>query len=325
MRADRLLTFCRLFVGIVFTLSGLVKVNDIRGFGYKLEEYFEVFQKHSGLPFYDALSSWSLPLAGLIAVFETVLAVFLLLGYARRFTAWTLLVMIVFFTFLTGYSAITKAVSDCGCFGDAVKLTPWQSFLKDVVLLGLIGYLFLKREELRPWLPRPALAITAWSLTALIAGLTLYFYLYLPAIDFLPYKVGKNLAKALEPGPSGVPEITDYVPLRYSECNLDELKGRSILIVAPKLEHLSKAAVAELRRFLSELPHDLKAVGLTSSATDVRKQWLSTNQIQICFTAQDHTVLKAMIRADWGVLYLKDGIIMGKWPWRRLPKPSELL
>ncbi len=325
MHADRLLTICRVAVGVVFTLSGLVKVNDIRGFSYKLDEYFEVFQKQSGLPFHDVLASWSLPLAGTIAVFETALAIFLLLGYARRFTAWSLLLMIVFFTFLTGYSAITKAVSDCGCFGDAIKFTPWQSFLKDVILLGLIGYIFLRREELVPWLPKRALAPTAWGIAVIIALLTTYFYLYLPAVDFLPYKVGKNLAQALEPGPQGLPELTDYVPLRYSDCQVDELKGRVILIVAPKLEHLSESAISKLRQFLTEVPRDLKVVGITSSATDVRKQWLATHQIPICFTAQDHTVLKAMLRADWGVLYLKEGVIVGKWPWRALPKPTELL
>ncbi len=323
-KADPFLAFSRIFVGVLFTLSGLIKVNDIRGFGYKLEEYFEVFHKHSGLPFHEIFGPWSTALAGGIAVFETALAVFLLLGYARRFTAWSLLLMIVFFTFLTGYSALTKAVSDCGCFGDVIKFTPWQSFAKDVVLLGLIGYIFLRREELRPWVRSSLLPILAWGGAAVVAGLTVYFYLYLPAIDFLPYKVGTNLRAALEPGPTGVPLITDYVSTQYSDCKVNELEGRVLLIVAPRLETLEKEQVERLRRLLEGLPEQVKVVGLTASPRAVRDRWSQETGISLCFTAQDQTVLKAVLRSSLGALYLEDGVIRRKWPWRSLPMGSQL-
>ncbi len=318
-KKDWFLLFSRYFVGILFTISGLIKVNDIRGFGYKLEEYFEVFQKHSGLPFYEVFGPWSVLLAGLIAVFETALAFFLILGYVRRFTAWALMLMIVFFTFLTGYSAITKAVSDCGCFGDVIKFTPWQSFGKDVVLLLFIGYIFLKREELQRLFHKPPVGFIAWGLTGLIAILTGYFYLYLPAYDFLPYYEGRSLRKALEPGPGGVPEITDYVPLKYSECQVDELIGEVLVIVARDLETLPVEAVEKLKTFLEGLERGrFRVVGVTASPSEVRKAWSSTWGLEVCWAAQDQTVLKAMLRSDLGVLYLRDGVIIGKWPWRRL-------
>ena len=318
-KKDRFLLFSRYFVGVLFTISGLIKVNDIRGFGYKLEEYFEVFQKHSGLPFHEVFGPWSVGLAGAIAIFETALAFFLLLGYARRFTAWALLLMIVFFTFLTGYSAITKAVSDCGCFGDVIKFTPWQSFGKDVILLVLIGYIFLKREQIQPLLRSPYHAYVAWGLTALVAGLTGYFYWYLPALDFLPYYEGRSLRKALEVGPQGVPEITDYVPLRESECQVDELEGEVILVVARQLETLPAEAVERLRAFLRGLSAGrFRVVGVTGSPSEVRKEWPRAQGLEICFAPQDQTVIKAMLRSDLGIIYLRDGVIVRKWPWRRL-------
>lgn len=327
MRAkpDYLLAFSRLFVGVLFTISGLIKVNDIRGFAYKLDEYFEVFHRHSGIPFHELFGPWSVALAGGIAVFETALALFLLIGYARRFTAWSLLLMIIFFTFLTGYSAITKAVSDCGCFGDVIKFSPWQSFGKDVVLLFFIGYIFLKREEIRLWVSQKVAAPLAWGLTGLIAGMTLYFYRYLPAIDFLPYHVGQNLKRATTPDPrTGLPEITDYVPTQYTDCQIDEMSGRVLLLVALRLETLEEAQIARWKRLLEGLPSDVKVVGLTASAPEVRQKWGTAHGISVCFAPQDQTVLKAILRSSAGALYLQDGVIRHKWSWRQLPQGSEL-
>ncbi|MCS6790211.1 MAG: DoxX family protein [Bacteroidia bacterium] len=323
MRAKRdfFLTFSRLFVGILFTVSGLIKVNDVRGFAYKLDEYFEVFFKHTGIPFHEIFGPWSVGIAGFIAVFETSLAIFLLLGYWRRFTAWSLLLMIIFFTFLTGYSAVTKAVSDCGCFGDVIKFTPWQSFGKDVVLSTFIGYIFLKREEIFSWLQAPLVRhIAAWGAVALIAGLTIYFYLYLPALDFLPYFVGQNLKKALEPNAQGVPMITDYVPARYSPCQVDELSGEAIVLIAQRLESLSPVEIQRWKEFLLALPKEVKVVGMTASPEEVRTQWVKEQGLSVCFAPQDQTVLKAMLRSSAGAIYLSEGMIRAKWCWRRLPR-----
>src|SRR5690606_7256909 len=113
---------CRILVGFLFILSGFVKAVDPIGFGYKLEEYFapDVFN----IPF---LHDLALVQATFFSIFEIMLGVFLLLGVFRKFTRWSLLILILFFTFLTFYSAYFNKVTDCGCFGDAMKLTPWQS------------------------------------------------------------------------------------------------------------------------------------------------------------------------------------------------------
>jgi uncharacterized membrane protein YphA (DoxX/SURF4 family) len=124
-------------VGGLFIFSGLIKINDPVGTQIKLEEYFEVFTQDFG-PFFHFFVPYALPIAVAMCVLEVVLGVALWVGFRPRLTRWSLLALIVFFTFLTFYSAYFNKVTDCGCFGDAIKLTPWQSFGKDVVLTGLI-------------------------------------------------------------------------------------------------------------------------------------------------------------------------------------------
>ncbi|HEX4888201.1 MAG TPA: DoxX family protein [Luteibaculaceae bacterium] len=138
-----LVTASRILVGSLFIVSGLIKANDTLGFSYKLVEYFE--PDVLNLPF---MIPFALPLAALLCIAEVVLGVATLLGGKMKLTSWSLLLMIVFFTFLTFYSAYFDKVTDCGCFGDAIKLTPWQSFTKDVVLLVFVLIIFVKRKDL---------------------------------------------------------------------------------------------------------------------------------------------------------------------------------
>ncbi|MFS8615593.1 MAG: DoxX family protein [Solitalea sp.] len=183
----RLLTWiCRIPVGVLFIFSGLIKANDPMGFGYKLQEYFVVFG-----------TEWLSPLAVGLSIFicalEIVLGIGVLLGARIRLVAWGLLLLILFFTGLTFYSAWFNKVTDCGCFGDAIKLTPWQSFTKDIILLVLIIPIFIYRNRIRSMLSRRgsdlALAITS----VLSLGFGLYTWSYLPVVDLLPYKVGNHL------------------------------------------------------------------------------------------------------------------------------------
>ncbi|MCB0791615.1 MAG: DoxX family membrane protein [Flavobacteriales bacterium] len=138
-----LLYICRVLVGSLFIVSGLIKANDTLGFSYKLQEYFE-----PGVLGWTWLEPYALPIAMLICVGEVVLGVAVVLGGRMRISAWFLLGLILFFTWLTFYSAYFDKVTDCGCFGDAIKLTPWQSFSKDVVLLVLIVPIFLFRRRI---------------------------------------------------------------------------------------------------------------------------------------------------------------------------------
>ncbi|MFP2996584.1 BT_3928 family protein [Spongiivirga sp. MCCC 1A20706] len=179
---------CRMIVGVLFIISGFVKLTDPLGFSYKLEEYFapEVL----GL---DFLTPHALTIAMSIVIFECILGVMLILGDAPKFTSWSLLILIIFFTGLTGYSAITGKVTDCGCFGDAMKLTPLQSFIKDLVLLVLILVIFFNRHKLKPLFTK-RIAIIGSVLALIVSTVyTMYMFNHLPAIDFRPYKIGANI------------------------------------------------------------------------------------------------------------------------------------
>ncbi len=132
----------RILVGALFIVSGLIKANDAIGFSYKLVEYFTVF----GTPW---MEPYALFVAAFVCILEIILGVAVIFGTRMVTVSWLLLLMIVFFTFLTFYSAYFNKVTDCGCFGDALKLTPWQSFTKDVVLLFFVLIIFFDRKNIR--------------------------------------------------------------------------------------------------------------------------------------------------------------------------------
>ncbi|WP_293884421.1 BT_3928 family protein [Sphingobacterium sp. UBA1498] len=186
-KTNYLLGFCRIFTGLLFIFSGFIKANDPTGFGYKLQEYFEVFHL-------TAFNEYATAIAVVICGFEILLGALLLLGLYGNTVAWGLLLLILFFTFLTFYSAFFEVVTSCGCFGDAIPLTPWQSFSKDIVLLALILVIFFNRKQLRSIIKGSGNQFVVTMITAVISlGIGIYTVNYLPFIDFLPYKVGNNL------------------------------------------------------------------------------------------------------------------------------------
>ncbi|MDA9089592.1 BT_3928 family protein [Maribacter arcticus] len=195
----------RIFVGILFIISGFIKLNDPVGFSFKLEEYFS--QGVLDLPF---LTPYALAISILVVVVEVMVGVMLILGYKRKITVWTLLAMIIFFTFLTFYSAYFNKVTDCGCFGDAIKLTPWESFTKDVVLLILILIIYAGRKYITPLVkPHTVKAALMVSLLACI-GYVYYVLNHLPVIDFRPYEIGKNIEEGMSVPENAPKAIFEY-------------------------------------------------------------------------------------------------------------------
>ena len=181
----------RILVGVLFILSGLIKANDPTGFGYKLDEYWEVFHT-------TFLSGLSVYMAMFICIIEIFLGVSLLMGTYKKLTLTLLIAMMVFFTFLTFYSAYFNKVQECGCFGDAIRLTPWQSFGKDVVLCVLIAILWLNRNLIEPlWLEDQKGELVAMGSIIVSLVFTLYCWYYLPVKDFLPYAVGKDILQQM--------------------------------------------------------------------------------------------------------------------------------
>ncbi len=191
----------RIIVGVLFIISGLIKLNDPVGFSFKLKDYFapEVLDLGFLVPF-------ALLIAIFVVIFEVLVGVALLLGYLKKATLWALLLMIVFFTFLTFYSAYFNKVTDCGCFGDAIKLTPWESFTKDIILLIFIIILFIGKKYIQPFFTKEIRSIIILAGFVACLGITYYVLMHLPIIDFRPYKIGANIREGMTvpenaPGP----------------------------------------------------------------------------------------------------------------------------
>jgi len=194
---------CRLFVGLLFIFSGLIKINDPLGFSYKLQEYFAVFH----IMFFN---SWALTIAIVLCSLEITLGFALLIGVRPVKIAWGLLLLIIFFAFLTFYSAYFQVVQTCGCFGDAIVLTPWQSFSKDLLLLLLIIVLFVNRKRITP-----VFAPNIGDRFLIGAGIVsvcmgLYTYNFSPVIDFLPYKIGANIPDEMKTPPGAQPDQYEF-------------------------------------------------------------------------------------------------------------------
>ena len=212
-----LTTISRILVGLLFIVSGFIKANDPLGFSYKLDEYFTVFHTEWMIP----VSLW---LAMFISVFEIAVGVALLLGARMKQTAWILLLMIVFFTFLTFYSAYFDVVKDCGCFGDALKLTPWQSFSKDVVLLALILIIFFNRKSITPLFGERVSNLVAYAGFLVALFFSIYCYRHLPVVDFRPYAIGNNIMEGMMLPPDAKQQITEMVFIYEKDGKQIELK-----------------------------------------------------------------------------------------------------
>jgi uncharacterized membrane protein YphA (DoxX/SURF4 family) len=199
----------RFLVGALFIFSGFIKANDPLGFSYKLKEYFEVFQADTGMAFFEYFGHIALPLAIIICASEIILGIMLLIGMKRNLTLWLLFAQIAFFTFLTFYSACYNKVTHCGCFGDFLKLKPWESFWKDVALMILITLLFAGKENIKPlWAPMLLSGIFMLGLLFSI-GFPIYAYRNLPPLDFRPYAPGMNIRENMKFPPTYSPAVIE--------------------------------------------------------------------------------------------------------------------
>ena len=195
----------RTIVGALFIISGLIKLNDPIGFSFKLQDYFapEVLNLEFLVPY-------ALLLAIVLVIIEVLLGISLLLGHFKKFTLWALLLMIVFFTFLTFYSAYFNKVTDCGCFGDAMPLTPWESFSKDIVLFALILVLFFGRKYIHPLFTSKGRRLVIFVSFVICLGIAYYVLNHLPIIDFRPYKIGANIQEGMTIPDNAPQSIFEY-------------------------------------------------------------------------------------------------------------------
>ena len=372
-----LIWFCRIAVGLLFIFSGLIKANDPLGFSYKLEEYFEVFH-------ITFLNGFALSIAVLLCALEMLLGFALLIGVRAVKVTWGLLLLIIFFGFLTFYSAFFKVVQTCGCFGDAIPLTPWQSFSKDMALLALVLVLFINRTKIKP-LFKPKTG-DQWLVGAAVVslGFGIYTYNFMPVIDFLPYKVGANIPDEMNI-PAGAPldvfEVTynlknkktgetkvmsdkEYLKTNiWKDANWEVVGNPESRLVKkgyePKIRDLSiqdgqgndytkellsspfytlVIVAYDLDKTNGEAINRLNALAINATENyNIRTVLLTSNSAQSANTfAKDHKLvteifyadgvpLKTMVRANPGLLLLKNGTIINKWHYHSVPTYDYLV
>jgi uncharacterized membrane protein YphA (DoxX/SURF4 family) len=176
----------RILTALVFIFSGFVKGVDPLGTAYRLEDYFIAFH-------WDALMPFALPLSILLCAGEFTVGVMLLLNIRMRITAWLLLIMMLYFTGLTLNDAINNPVPDCGCFGDAIKLTNWQTFYKNLILMPFTLLIFIWRRNFKGFAKPVFQTLMGFGIFFIATGFSYRCYTHLPAIDFTEWKVGHKL------------------------------------------------------------------------------------------------------------------------------------
>lgn len=188
----------RIIVGLTFIFSGFVKGIDPWGSAYKFIDYFVAM----GLDWFN----WAaFPLGVMLAFLEFAIGVGLLFNLYLRLSSWLAFIFMVFFTFLTLWIAVYNPVSDCGCFGDALVISNWQTFYKNIVLIILTWIVFFYRNNMPRILPVNVARIAGAAVVAMYVGAAVYSYNHLPLFDFRPYKTGVNIPEAMSI-PEGAPQ-----------------------------------------------------------------------------------------------------------------------
>ena len=177
-------------LGITLIISGMIKLNDPLGFAYKLEEYYSA--DVLDIPFMIKLAFIN---GFMVSLAEVMLGMAIIVGWKIKQTLSLSILMFIFFGFLTFYSAYFNKVTDCGCFGDAIHFTPWQSFAKDMILFLLTIILWFKRKDISP--KRYAILFVAFTII-IGSSISLYAVINLPIIDFRPYKIGVNISENMK-------------------------------------------------------------------------------------------------------------------------------
>ena len=317
---------CRFLLSVTFIFSGVVKLIDPRGTQYKIDDYFVAFGATSLTTYLPPLI-----LAVALALLETYVGFNLFYGIRRRTTTRIALLVLLVLTPVTLYLALTNAVSDCGCFGDALRLTHWQTFGKNVVLLFaafvVVGnYRRLTRfiTERNQWL--------LWLYTMVFAlFLAIYEIRYLPIIDFRPYHIGVDLSQAIMDdleGKSEEPRYIDFIILTQEgeDITFDWLNqpGYKFLLVAPYVEKADDSTMDKINAVYEYCEKQgYPFLGLTSSIQENIERWKDLTGSEYDFALTDGTVLKTVIRSNPGLLLLHDGTIYQKWSANDMPTLNE--
>ena len=364
-----IVNICRFILGATFVFSGFVKAVDPLGTYYKIQDYLAAFGMQQLLP--DIVP---LLMSVLLAVLEFAVGMHLLLGIKRRFTTRLALLIMLVMTPLTLYLALTNPISDCGCFGDALVLTNWQTFGKNVVLLTCAIVLMIT-----PWaMVRFLTKKMEWTLSnyCIVFALALagYCLATLPIIDFRPYKIGNNIREGMEIPEGAKPTIFDtrfimekggvkqtftvdnypdstwtfvsaetvvvekgYEPpihdfvmesLETGEDITDEVlddPGYTFLLITHRTEEADEGNIDLINELYEYcLENGYKFYALSSSSAEAIELWRDRTGAEYPFCIMDDITLKTMVRSNPGLMLIKGGVILNKWPSSQLPDEFDL-
>ena len=305
----------RIFVGAMFIFSGFVKLVDPIGSQYKFEEYFS-----EGVLNLEFLIPYALPFSILLIIVEIMLGVSLLLGYKSKITTWSLLGITTIFLFLTWYSAYYNKVTDCGCFGDAIKLTPWETFWKNVLLIGLILFLLIGVKNIKALFSKRI--NTSLMILSFVSFLFITFHVlnHLPIIDFRAYAVGKNITEGMQfPEDGSVPPVHDFM-LEDTQNDLapEILKmDKVLLVIVYNASKSDDKGFVDIKNIADKaISEGYNVYGVSASFEDDLILIQNNYDLPFDFLFCDETTLKTMLRANPGVITLNKGTVTGKWNWK---------
>jgi uncharacterized membrane protein YphA (DoxX/SURF4 family) len=350
----------RFLVGAVFAFSGFIKLQDPVGTKIKMQEYFHVFAED--LPSFTQIFNWfgehAIYVSVFMCVLELVLGIALLLSYKPIATAWALFVVVIYFGFLTFYSAYFNKVTDCGCFGDFMHLKPWTSFWKDMVLLFFILIILWQRKVFTSTKTGQIMLFT--TMAAVLLGI--YTNYLQPLFDFRAYAVGKNIPKQMIPSEplkftyvmtkngedktfdkyptdttwkyksmevlneDAKPKITDYALWNDSgDFTQESFKGEKVFFIVQNVRHYFEKGMPDLKLLADSLSRTGLSVSLvTSSGGADFEAFKRKYSITQPFYFGDEKVLKTIARVNPTLLILKNGTVKGKWSGYKLPKVKEI-
>ena len=317
----------RLILAVAFILSGFVKAVDPLGTQYKIQDYLVAMGLGRLIPDFMTLSA-----SVLLSTIEFILGICLLFAIRRRMVSKIVLVLMTAMTLLTLWLALTDPISDCGCFGDALVLTNWQTFWKNIVLLtaAVIVWrypLLMPRliGETNQWI---VMNYSGVFILLVIAGRSLYT---LPQFDFRPYHVGTDLRQGwqrmMEGEDSPYAEFFMELADEGEDITEDVLnrEGYTFLLVSPHLEQADDSQLDALNQIYEySLDNGYPFYCLTASTEKGINHWRNITGAEYPFCNTDDITLKTIIRSNPGLLLLKNGVIIRKWSHNNLPDEQDL-
>lgn len=374
---NAILTFIRVFVGLLFIFSGLIKANDPSGLAYKMGEFFEVWAREGIQPKLMLwLNEYALSMSIIMITFEIIAGIALIIGYRFKLFSFLILILTIFFTFLTAYANFSGKIKECGCFGDCIKLQANESFMKDLILLVLILLLVFFRKQIKQSFNNGLATGIMVATLIFTLGIQWYALKHLPFKDCLPYKVGNNILKEMTPGENykpaeyqtlliyekdgvkkeftdknfpwedtlwkfvdskstvikeaeNAPTILDFAITDYNGQDLTQTilnyPGYMVMIFFKDVNIANTEKIEKLSQFIQECKTAKIPILAVSASGDIEtNKFKEKYKLDIEFTSIDATVCKTAMRANPGIIALKNGTISNKWSWADYPTLSNL-